>query len=222
MAQMSKIEKSISESFAEKEHSISLVNRSKMSLSGVNDVSEFSDSQVMLKTSMGGLCIKGKNLSINQLNTDTGMLDVKGEIHSIQYINKGKDGFLAMIICGGALAVVFDMLRAMRMVLNPSAVIVSASDILFWIFAAFVISAAAWNFNSGIFRFYEPLGIILGAVFYFLLFSKWILKLFLFIFENILKFAKFIFKILLTPPKFLYKIGVIKNKRRKGHDTHDE
>ena len=70
--------------------------------------------------------------------------------------------------------------------------------------------------------------IILGAVFYFLLFSKWILKLFLFIFENILKFAKFIFKILLTPPKFLYKIlivpiiGVIKNKRRKGHDTHDE
>ena len=70
MAQMSKIEKSISESFAEKEHSISLVNRSEMSLSGVNDVSEFSDSQVMLKTSMGGLCIKGKNLSINQLNTD--------------------------------------------------------------------------------------------------------------------------------------------------------
>ena len=59
--------------------------------------------------------------------------------------------FLAMIICGGALAVVFDMLRAMRMVLNPSAVIVSASDILFWIFAAYVISAAAWNFNSGIF-----------------------------------------------------------------------
>ena len=117
--------------------------------------------------------------------------------------------FLAMIICGGALAVVFDMLRAMRMVLNPSAVIVSASDILFWIFAAYVISAAAWNFNSGIFRFYEPLGIILGAVFYFLLFSKWILKLFLFIFENILKFAKFIFKIFLTPPKFLYIILIV-------------
>lgn len=94
MAQMSKIEKSFSESFAEKKHSISLVNRSEMSLSGVNDVSEFSDSQVMLKTSMGGLCIKGKNLSINQLNTDTGMLDVKGEIYLIQYVNKGKDGFL--------------------------------------------------------------------------------------------------------------------------------
>ena len=100
MAQMSKIEKSISESFAEKEHSISLVNRSKMSLSGVNDVSEFSDSQVMLKTSMGGLCIKGKNLSINQLNTDTGMLDVKGEIHSIQYAQGNANGFKS--VCGNS------------------------------------------------------------------------------------------------------------------------
>ena len=53
MAQMSKIEKSISESFAEKEHSISLVNRSKLSLCGVNVVYEFSDSQVILKSSMG-------------------------------------------------------------------------------------------------------------------------------------------------------------------------
>ena len=144
MAKMSKIEKSISESFAEKEHSISLVNRSKMSLSGVIAVSEFSDSQVMMKTSMGGLCIKGKNLSINQGRIFCG---------SVQMISREVYVFLAMSICGGALAVVFDMLRAMRMVLNPSAVIVSASDILFWIFAAFVISAAAWNFNSGIFRF---------------------------------------------------------------------
>ena len=38
--------------------------------------------------------------------------------------------FLAMIICGGALAVVFDMLRAMRMVLNPSAVIVPLQNLL--------------------------------------------------------------------------------------------
>ena len=66
-----------------------------MSLSGVNDVSEFSDSQVMLKNEYGRTLYKGKNLSINQLNTDTGMLDVKGEIYLIQYVNKGKDGFFA-------------------------------------------------------------------------------------------------------------------------------
>ena len=56
---------------------------------------EFDSIADMFKVWNGGLCIKGKNLSINQLNTDTGMLDVKGEIHSIQYVNKGKDGFFA-------------------------------------------------------------------------------------------------------------------------------
>ena len=95
MAQMSKIEKKLFRKLCGKETFNIACEQAEMSLSGVNDVSEFSDSQVMLKTSMGGLCIKGKNLSIYQLNTDTGMLDVKGEIHLIQYVNKGKDGFFA-------------------------------------------------------------------------------------------------------------------------------
>lgn len=77
------------------EHTMSIMNRRNMSLSGVVDVSEFSDTQVILKTSMGGLSIKGKSLSISQLNTQTGTLDVSGEINSIQYLNKGKDGFFA-------------------------------------------------------------------------------------------------------------------------------
>lgn len=77
------------------EHALSLMNRKNMSVSGVVDVSEFSDNQVVLKTSMGGLSIKGKGLTINQLNTQTGTLDVNGEIHTIQYVNKGKDGFFA-------------------------------------------------------------------------------------------------------------------------------
>lgn len=97
MAQMLKNEKSPLDLKNEKEHSISLINRSQMSLSGINDVTEFSENQVILRTNMGGLSIKGKNLSINQLNTDTGRLDVKGEIHQIQYVNRGKDGFFASL-----------------------------------------------------------------------------------------------------------------------------
>ena len=44
---------------------------------------------------MGGLCLKGKKLSINQLNTDTGTLDVNGEIQLIQYTSGGDNGFFA-------------------------------------------------------------------------------------------------------------------------------
>lgn len=77
------------------EHSLTMMNRANMSLSGVKDVSEFSDSRVILKTTMGGLLIKGKKLSINQLNTDSGTLNVNGEIQSVQYTHTGKDGLLA-------------------------------------------------------------------------------------------------------------------------------
>ncbi|MGN0106225.1 MAG: sporulation protein YabP [Hominilimicola sp.] len=77
------------------EHSLTMMNRANMSLSGVKDVSEFSDSRVVLKTTMGGLVIKGRKLSINQLNTDAGTLDVNGEIQCVQYTKTGSDGVLA-------------------------------------------------------------------------------------------------------------------------------
>lgn len=136
--------------------------------------------------------------------------------------------FAVMIICGAVISVVFDLLRAMRTEIKPNNAVVALIDILFWVFASFAVLAAVWNFNSGIFRFYEIAGLALGAVFYFLLLSHWILKLFLFIIRNILKFVKLIFKILLTPPLFLYKILVVpmkkykNNKRRKGQGTCDE
>ena len=75
------------------EHIIIMKNRANMSLSGVKDVSEFSDSKVVLKTSMGGLIIKGKKLTISQLNTDTGTLEVNGEIQSAQYTAAAGEGF---------------------------------------------------------------------------------------------------------------------------------
>ncbi len=77
------------------EHTLSLLNRKNMSLSGVSDVTEFSDSKVLLKTGLGGLCIRGRGLSVSQLSTQNGTLDINGEIDTIQYTGKGKDGFFA-------------------------------------------------------------------------------------------------------------------------------
>lgn len=133
--------------------------------------------------------------------------------------------FLAMTACGAAISVVFDFIRAVRMCFKPNSVAVAVSDVAFWVFATFCAAACAWNLNSGIFRFYEPLGLILGAVLYFLLLSRWILRVFLFIIENIFKFVRFILKILLTPTLFLYRIlvvpvkNILTNKGRKGQDS---
>ncbi len=81
-----------------REHTLTLLDRKRMTLTGVLDVSEFSETQVILKTSLGGLCIKGSALSISKLDTDNGTLDVGGEIREIRYMNKSGGKFLAGLL----------------------------------------------------------------------------------------------------------------------------
>lgn len=81
-----------------RQHTIELEDRSKMIITGVNDVSEFSESQVKLKTNMGGLTVKGSNLSITRLNTPDGDVEINGSVDFIQYQNKQNGGFLARLL----------------------------------------------------------------------------------------------------------------------------
>ncbi len=83
---MSEIKKIITD------HEITLSNRNKMSLTGVTDVISFNDDRVDLKTNMGTLVIKGKGLNINKLNTDSGNLDVTGEVQLLEYVNRRDKG----------------------------------------------------------------------------------------------------------------------------------
>ena len=77
------------------DHTIIMNNRSKMTLTGVTEVMGFSDTSVELSTCMGALLIKGKCLMINKLNTETGELNVNGEITSMQYAAKKKENIFA-------------------------------------------------------------------------------------------------------------------------------
>ena len=80
------------------EHSIELHERSKMILTGVNDVSEFSDETVKLKTNMGAMTVKGTGLTISSLNTNDGNVEINGSINSIQYQTKQKNGFFESLL----------------------------------------------------------------------------------------------------------------------------
>ena len=66
-------------------HTLVLENRERMDLSGVQEVSAFSDTAVSLKTACGALLIQGKGLNISRLNTDTGELHVDGEVTTLKY-----------------------------------------------------------------------------------------------------------------------------------------
>ncbi len=74
------------------QHTLLLEGRSKMTLSGIKEVTGFSDSEVVLKTTCGVLLIHGKCLNISRLNTDTGELFISGEVSVMKYSkdkNKG-------------------------------------------------------------------------------------------------------------------------------------
>lgn len=73
-------------------HSLILESREKMTLSGVNEVCAFSDTAVVLKTNMGDLTLRGKNLNIGKLNTETGELFISGEFNSLQYSKSKNKG----------------------------------------------------------------------------------------------------------------------------------
>lgn len=74
------------------EHCISLKDREKMTLSGVTEVVAFSESEITLKTSCGDLLIRGSSLNIGKLNTDTGELEISGNVGLIKYSKSKNNG----------------------------------------------------------------------------------------------------------------------------------
>ena len=75
-----------------------LENREKLNITGVLDVLSFDDQIVIVETELGLLTVKGSNLRINKLSTDTEEVIVEGNICNINYsekpINDKKSSFL--------------------------------------------------------------------------------------------------------------------------------
>lgn len=79
-------------------HTLSLDNRERVSLSGVNDVASFHEQEVLLSTDIGDLAISGEGLHISKLNLEDGQLVLEGLIHAMEYLPdeaQSKGGFFA-------------------------------------------------------------------------------------------------------------------------------
>ena len=66
-------------------HQLILDDRRRLSLSGVSDVDSFDDTAVIAHTTLGDLTIKGSELHICRLNTETGDLSLEGHIDLLEY-----------------------------------------------------------------------------------------------------------------------------------------
>ena len=73
-------------------HSLTLTDRKRLSLTGVEDVDCFNEQIVVLRTPLGALTLSGEGLNISQLNLGEGKLMVEGEITAIEYSRPPRTG----------------------------------------------------------------------------------------------------------------------------------
>ncbi len=64
---------------------IIMEGRKNLRISGVKDIDSFSESKIVLNTSLGELVIKGEELHILKLETETGDFSLIGHVNSLVY-----------------------------------------------------------------------------------------------------------------------------------------
>lgn len=66
---------------------IKMVDRSNISLSGVNKIVSFDDEEFLMETTVGNLQLLGEGLELLKLDTNDGNVKIKGKINSFSYID---------------------------------------------------------------------------------------------------------------------------------------
>jgi sporulation protein YabP len=72
----------------DKNNSVILENRKKLSITGVNEVISFNDEVIVLTTNLGTLTLKGNDLKMNKLDVQNGDIMITGKINSLVYSEK--------------------------------------------------------------------------------------------------------------------------------------
>ena len=67
---------------------IKIENRNNCYLEGVKRLDSFDDKEFVVDTGNGFLHIKGKGLTLGNMDMENGILTIKGDVDSITYMNK--------------------------------------------------------------------------------------------------------------------------------------
>ena len=78
-------------------HDIIVKSRKRLEMSGINDVLNFDDTEIIAQTKGYGISIEGEELKIEKFDADIGDLIVNGKVNGIFYfvkdVNKKKKSF---------------------------------------------------------------------------------------------------------------------------------
>lgn len=80
-------------------HNITLEERERLCVSGVEEVESFDENTIVMVTAGGPLVVRGNGLHIEQLSLDGGQLRVEGQVESLTYEDErmGRGGLLARL-----------------------------------------------------------------------------------------------------------------------------
>lgn len=80
---------------------IKMVDRSSITLSGVNKIVSFDDEEFLMETTMGNLRLLGEGLELLKLDTNDGNVRIKGHINSLVFIDgvnvKSKESIISKL-----------------------------------------------------------------------------------------------------------------------------
>lgn len=129
--------------------------------------------------------------------------------------------FAIVLLAGASIGLIFDLYRLLRSWLRPGCVATAVMDLFFWLVAAPVIIAYILAANWGELRLYVLIALILGLAFYYLIFSKAIIRLMMglaHIISHIISFImQIIFNIILLPVKALQDLKLTVVTKRRGY-----
>ena len=75
-------------------HSVTLDERERLTVTGVDEVERFDPDEVVLLTARGSLCVRGSDLHISRLSLDGGDLAVDGLVTELVYEESAPSGSL--------------------------------------------------------------------------------------------------------------------------------
>ena len=77
-----------------REHSVTLHDRKRLSITGVEDVDCFNEQIVVLKTPLGTLTVTGAALNMSRLSLEEGQVSLEGEVDAMEYTGGKRKGSL--------------------------------------------------------------------------------------------------------------------------------
>ena len=83
-------------------HEVTLSNRNKLTITGINKIDSLNNEEFVIDTVLGNLRVKGSELTMQQLDIEKGQIWIEGKIDLIEYMDKTekkneKEGFFKKI-----------------------------------------------------------------------------------------------------------------------------